>query len=108
MIDTALKLVLNRTAGITDAISGNDVAFLSTFPYFAPPHQPAAAQATATPTTGATAAPTTAPQPAAVPETGGEPGDGADLGWPIGGTLIAGALLTVAGAVMVIRRRLTR
>ncbi|TMB71159.1 MAG: DUF4331 domain-containing protein [Chloroflexi bacterium] len=108
VIDTALKLVLNRTAGITDAISGNDVAFLSTFPYFAPPHQPAAVQATATPTTGATAAPTTAPQPAAVPETGGEPGDGADLGWPIGGTLIAGALLTVAGAVMVIRRRLTR
>ena len=41
VIDIALQLVLNRTAGVTDAIDGNDVSFLSSFPYLAPPHQPA-------------------------------------------------------------------
>ena len=39
VIDIALALVLNRTVG--DAIDANDVPFLSTFPFLAPPHQPA-------------------------------------------------------------------
>ena len=46
VIDVALALVLNRTVG--DAVDGNDVSFLSTFPYLAPPHQPAPAAAPAT------------------------------------------------------------
>jgi len=110
VIDTALQLVLNRTAGITDAINGNDVAFLSTFPYFAPPHQPAAAQQTATPTPGATtAAPAATPAttPAAVPASGGQPGDGVSV------TLIvaiaaAGVVLTLTGAGLALKRRTVR
>ena len=38
VIDIALALVLNRSVG--DAVDGNDVPFLTTFPYLAPPHQP--------------------------------------------------------------------
>ena len=39
VIDIALALVLDRTVG--DAIDANDVPFLDSFPYLAPPHQPA-------------------------------------------------------------------
>jgi hypothetical protein len=106
VIDTALKLVLNRShAAITDAISANDVAFLSTFPYFAAPHQPAA-QATGTPTTAPTAGATAPPvQPAAPPASGGPPVDGNDLSWLI----VIGAAATVVtaagGLTYVVRRR---
>ncbi|MBI2912164.1 MAG: DUF4331 family protein [Chloroflexi bacterium] len=46
VVDAALGLVLNRGnvlgggPGVSDGIDGNDVPFLTTFPYLAPPHQP--------------------------------------------------------------------
>ncbi len=46
VVDAALGLVLNRGnvlgggPGVGDGIDGNDVPFLATFPYLAPPHQP--------------------------------------------------------------------
>ena len=43
VIDTALKLVLNRNAGITDAINANDKTFGTTFPFLADPFMAAAA-----------------------------------------------------------------
>lgn len=113
VIDTALKLVLNRShAAITDAISANDVAFLSAFPYFAPPHQPAAAQQTATPTpaAGATpAAPAATPvtTPAVVPSSGGEPGDGIS-NVLVAAIAVTGIVLTLTGAGLALKRRTVR
>ena len=54
VIDTALGVVLNRggAAGISDGVDGNDVAFASTFPYLAAPHQAAAPAPQDLPPTG--------------------------------------------------------
>ena len=94
VIDVALGVVLNQggAAGVSDAINGNDVSFLSTFPFLAPPHQP---QAT--------------PTPAAPPPTGGLPPDGGDgLGWPFLAAIALGGLLAVTGAGVLLRRRAVR
>jgi Domain of unknown function (DUF4331) len=116
VIDVALKLVLNRShAAITDAINGNDVQFLSTFPYVAPPHQPAAAQQTATPTPapGATPAAPAAPAatpvttPAAVPASGGQPGDGVSETLIVA-IAVAGVVLVLTGAGLALKRRIVR
>jgi hypothetical protein len=96
VIDTALQLVLNRTAGVTDAVNGNDKNFGSTFPYLADPFVPAA-----------TAAPTASP--GGLPATGG---DGASDGGIDSSLLLAilgaGVLLAVAGSGLVLSRRTSR
>ncbi|MEX0683276.1 MAG: DUF4331 family protein [Dehalococcoidia bacterium] len=53
VIDTALQLVLNRTAGVTDAINANDKSFGSAFPYLADP----AVEVSSLPATGGQPAP---------------------------------------------------
>jgi hypothetical protein len=56
VIDAAVGLVLNRGnvlgggPGVGDAIGANDVPFLNTFPYLAPPHQPVEKAPAPTPT----------------------------------------------------------
>ena len=109
VIDTALKLVLNRShAAITDAIAANDVAFLSTFPYFAAPHQPAAqATGTATATPAATAS-ATPRLPAAPVATGGPPADGNDLRWLIVAGAMAALVTAAGGLTYAVRRRPVR
>ena len=89
VIDIALQLVLNRTAGITDDIDANDKAFGSTFPFLADPFVPAA-------------------QPQAPAQSGGEPGT--DNG--LSNTLVlaiagAGVAMMLAGAGLVFARRET-
>lgn len=80
VIDAALGLVLNRgaAAGISDGVDANDVAFRSSFPYLAEPHQPA----------GEPAEPVTSP-----PDAGTGIGDGGDSDtvlWLVLGTVLAG------------------
>ena len=92
VIDTALQLVLNRTAGITDAVNTNDKAFGTAFPYLADPFV-AAPTATA----------------GTLPSTGGNPGDTND---GISGSLLLavaglGALLMLSGAGLVFAKRET-
>ena len=90
VIDVALSLVLNRTAGATDAISANDKAFGTTFPFFAEPFGPAAS---------------------GLPATGGFPGDTGDdsgLGLLEIVLLAAGAVLMVSGSGLVLARRQER
>ena len=85
VIDVALQLVLNRTAGVTDAIDGNDVSFSSSFPYLAPPHQPA---------------------PGDFPPTGGQPGPDSGVGSLYLVLAAAGgiAIMAAGGLVLVGRR----
>lgn len=94
VIDAALGVVLNRggAAGISDAVNGNDKAFLSTFPYLAPPHQPAAP----------------APTPAALPPTGDGRSGGDGFNWQLSIMIAAGAVLAAAGLGLLVRRRLAR
>jgi hypothetical protein len=88
VIDVALKLVLNRNAGITDAINANDKAFTNSFPFFAEPFVAA----------GAT--------PAGPPATGGEPGDSSSTDTIlIIAMLAAGAMLVVSGGSLIVARR---
>ena len=85
VMDTVLQLVLNRTAGITDAVNSNDVAFSSTFPFLAPPHQPEAGE---------------------LPAGGGPPpaaGDG--FNWAFALMIGAGGALGLASAGLILRRR---
>ncbi|MCI0489778.1 MAG: DUF4331 domain-containing protein [Blastocatellia bacterium] len=42
VVDTFLFFASNQTPGIGDTVPTNDVAFRSTFPFLAPPHQPRA------------------------------------------------------------------
>ena len=85
VMDTVLQLVLNRTAGITDAIDANDVAFPSTFPFLAPPHQPEAGE---------------------LPAGGGPPpADGDGFNWAFALMIGAGGAFAVAGAGLMLRRR---
>jgi hypothetical protein len=91
VIDVALQLVLNRTAGVTDAINGNDKSFGSTFPYLADPFL--------------------APSPTAggLPQTGGEPlEDDSTNGALVLAIAGFGALLMVSGAALVFSRRAVR
>lgn len=96
VIDAALGIVLNRggAAGVSDGVNANDTPFSETFPYAAPPNQPAAA----------TAAPTT--PPGALPSTGGESGE-TDSGTMTAVILAGGlgAILMAAGATLILRRR---
>ena len=80
VIDAALGVVLNRggSAGISDGVDGNDVAFASSFPYLADPHL--------------------AEQPAGVPSTGtGDGGDGNAMLWIILAGVAAGIALLGGG-----------
>jgi hypothetical protein len=88
VIDVALQLVLNRTAGITDAVNANDKAFGGAFPYLADPFVPAASN---------------------LPSTGGAPvedesGVSTMLIVVLGGL---GAILMASGAGLVFSRRAT-
>ncbi len=88
VMDVVLQLVLNRTAGITDAVNSNDVAFLSTFPFLAPPHQPEAGE---------------------LPAGGGPPPAGGDgFNWAFALMIGAAGTLAVAGAGLMLRRRTAR
>jgi hypothetical protein len=94
VIDTALQLILNRRAGITDGINANDKAFGTTFPFLADPFLPAAATASASPTT----------TPGTLPNTGGTPGSSTNMLLEV--TMIAaGALLIVSGGSLIAARR---
>ncbi|MCH8814464.1 MAG: DUF4331 family protein [Chloroflexi bacterium] len=86
VIDVALQLVLNRTVGVTDAIDGNDVSFSSSFPYLAPPHQPA---------------------PVDLPPTGGQPGpdDGVASSLYLVLAAAGGITIMAAGGVVLAGRR---
>ena len=94
VIDAALGIVLNRggAAGISDAVDGNDKAFLGTFPFLAAPHQMAAPEATPT-----------MPAPVATPTmtAPGAPATGGGLHSQSGGmnTATLGALLAAVGLV---------
>lgn len=89
VIDTALKLVLNRNAGITDAISSNDKTFGTSFPFFADPFT-----AAASPTAGA------------LPQTGGTPGSSNSTDSLLVIAMIAaGAMMIVSGGSLVLARR---
>ncbi|MEO8456691.1 MAG: DUF4331 family protein [Chloroflexota bacterium] len=87
VIDTALQLVLNRTAGITDAINANDKSFSSTFPFVADAFMPA----------GAT--------PGTLPQTGGTPGSDSTSSLLLIAMIAAGAVLMVSGGSLVLARR---
>ncbi len=88
VMDVVLQLVLNRTAGITDAVNSNDVAFSSTFPFLAPPHQPEAGE---------------------LPAGGGPPPAGGDgFNWAFALMIGAGGTLAVAGVGLMLRRRTAR
>ncbi|MBI3743209.1 MAG: DUF4331 domain-containing protein [Chloroflexi bacterium] len=103
VIDAALGLVLNRGnvlgggPGVSDGVNANDVAFLNTFPYLAPPHQPGEAAASAAP---ATVAPT--PEVMVKEESSGV-SKGALIGAIIGS--IAGGLIIGGAAVGMMRRK---
>jgi hypothetical protein len=89
VIDAALGVVLNRggAAGIADGVSANDKAFLTSFPYLAEPHQPAAAAS-----------------PIRPPSTGDAGMASEDALWALaGGALALAAALGVTG-VYVARR----
>jgi hypothetical protein len=90
VIDTALKLVLNRKAGITDAIDANDKAFGSTFPFVADPFMPAA-NATTTPGT--------------LPPSGGNPGSSSTNTMLELVMIAAGVLLMISGGSLILARR---
>jgi len=80
VIDAALGVVLNRggSAGISDGVDGNDVAFASGFPYLADPHL--------------------AEQPTGAPSTGtGDGGDGNAMLWILLGSVAAGIALLGGG-----------
>lgn len=85
VIDVALQLVLNRTAGITDAIDGNDKSFSGSFPYLAEPFV----------------------ETGGLPSTGGQPssddGDGISTALALA---IAGGALIVLGAGLGLGRKL--
>ena len=85
VIDVALQLVLNRTAGVTDAIDGNDKSFGGSFPYLAEPFV----------------------QADSFPSTGGQPltDDGGGIGTALV-LAITGAVLIVAGSGLTFSRRL--
>ena len=92
VIDAAVGLILNRGnvlgggPGVGDAINGNDVAFMSSFPWLAPPHAPVL----------------TAMPVAELPETG----DLVPEGWMIASAAVVGGLLAGVGVwVLVWRRR---
>lgn len=88
VIDVALKLVLNRNAGVTDAISANDKTFGTTFPFFADPFTAAG------PTAGT------------LPQTGGQPSDSTSTDTLLVIAMIAaGAMLVVSGGSLVLSRR---
>ncbi len=88
VMDVVLQLVLNRTAGITDAVNSNDVSFSSTFPFLAPPHQPEAGE---------------------LPAGGGPPPAGGDgFNWAFALMIGAGGTLAVAGVGLLLRRRTAR
>jgi len=42
VVDTLIFFVTNQAITTGDHVDGNDVAFGSAFPFFAPPHQPLA------------------------------------------------------------------
>jgi hypothetical protein len=86
VIDAALSIVLNRTAGITDAINANDKAFGGSFPFLADPFVPAAS---------------------GLPSTGGPLGDTDDDGISTleMALIAAGAVLMISGAGLVLSRR---
>lgn len=87
VIDVALQLVLNRTAGITDAIDANDKAFSNSFPYLAAPHQPEQA-------------------PGDLPSTGAQANDsGSSEGTLMAILLAGGAALALIGGGLVLSRR---
>ncbi|HUF54128.1 MAG TPA: DUF4331 family protein [Dehalococcoidia bacterium] len=90
VIDVALQLVLNRTAGITDDIDANDKSFSSSFPYLAEPFVAASG-----------------PTPAGVPTTGGQPlddGNGISTALVLA---VAGGALIVLGGGLTFGRKLT-
>lgn len=88
VIDVALKLVLNRNAGITDAISANDKTFGTTFPFFADPFT------AASPTAGT------------LPQTGGTPDSGSSTdSLLVIALIVAGAMLAVSGGSLALARR---
>ncbi len=84
VIDVALQLILNRTAGITDAIDGNDKAFSSIFPYLAAPNQPAAGS---------------------LPSGGAAPGESTDATLYFVLAIAGGVALMLAGGALVAVRR---
>lgn len=89
VIDTALQLVLNRTAGITDKIDANDKSFGSAFPYLADP-----TVAAASPTAGG------------LPSTGGVPAtDSGSDSWMLIALLVSGLGLVALGGGLVLSRR---
>jgi hypothetical protein len=91
VIDVALKLVLNRNAGITDGINANDKTFGTTFPFFADPFVAAG------PTAGT------------LPQTGGEPGSSTSTDSLLVIAMIAaGAMLMVSGGSLVLARKNNR
>ena len=96
VVDAAVGIVLNRggAAGVSDAVGGNDVAFSSSFPYLASPHQPAQSAAPSPPASGS----------AGMASSEG----GSAFGWQA--TLAATALgaLAVAASGLAARRRTTR
>ena len=98
VIDVALQLVLNRTAGITDAIDGNDVASASSFPFLAPPHQPEAQAQT-----------TTTPEPSEeLPTAGGAPADDGGISWTFVLIVGLGGALAATGTALLLHRGTAR
>jgi hypothetical protein len=93
VIDVALKLVLNRNAGITDAVNANDKAFGTSFPYLA---EPFVAAATTAPTVTA----------AALPQTGGEQANEGISTALIVAIIGAGVLLSLSGAGLLVSRKI--
>jgi hypothetical protein len=89
VIDTALKLVLNRNAGITDAISANDKTFGTSFPFLADPFVAPAATAT----------------PGGLPSTGGTPGSDSTNTLLEIAMIAAGVMLMVSGGSLIMARR---
>lgn len=90
VIDVALQLVLNRTAGVTDAIDANDKAFSDTFPYLAAPHQPEQA-------------------PGDLPSTGAQTADDESGDETLLAIILAGgAALALIGGGLVLSRRNNR
>ena len=89
VIDAAVGLILNRGnvlgggPGVGDAIDGNDVEFMATFPWLAPAHAPA-------------------PMPiAGLPETG----DSVPETWMVLSAIAVGIILAGFGAWVLIQRR---
>ena len=95
VIDTALQLILNRKAGITDGINANDKAFATTFPFLADPFLPAAATASVSPTV----------TPGNLPNTGGDPGSSSTNMLLEMAMIAAGVMLLVSGGSLIVARR---